>query len=452
MRAPAILLTAVVSTTLFISGTAAAMDEHSIEGVRSALQSPIPASALQQARQLDDQMLRSGTAMGTKVYLVTDERQQRAQGLVSRVLAGIGESTQGWVVRVFDTDPKIVNAFVNGGKYIYVFTGLLEQVRSDDELAVVVGHEIGHSVLKHNIRRSQDLTTTLANIAAIYGQIKGGNGGANAMAFSKALHSGYSRDDEREADAFGVLAAWHAGFDPLGGAGFFSRLERTNDSASAAQDKQLEDYKAQALAVKAQCETWRAQWASGQAAHTQQNANVINQRCAQYDPARNAYNVAMAQRTATMLQTSTGDHPDDQERVASIAAMTDWLHGARPLKSLQAYPRAYCVIAALVQTKSPIFAGHLKQENATAEAASPAPSVATVAETTPSSPSSDSAPVPSRTAPPSSGGSARPDSPFIKQWNALDDALENGVITKAEYDRKVAVLMAKHRAEQQAAN
>jgi hypothetical protein len=136
--------------------------------------------------------------------------------------------------------------------------------------------------------------------------------------------------------------------------------------------------------------------------------------------------------------------------VASISAMTDWLHGARSLKSLQEYPRAYCVIAALVQTKSPIFAAHLKQE--TAGAASPAPNVATVTEITPSSSSSDSALALSRTAPPSSGGSARPDSPFIKQWNAVDDALENGVITKAEYDRKVAALMAKHRAEQQVAN
>ncbi len=55
-------------------------------------------------------MLRTGAAMGTKVYLVTDARQQRVQGLVGRVLSGIGESPQGWVVRVFDSDPKIVNA------------------------------------------------------------------------------------------------------------------------------------------------------------------------------------------------------------------------------------------------------------------------------------------------------------------------------------------------------
>jgi hypothetical protein len=124
------------------------------------------------------------------------------------------------------------------------------------------------------------------------------------------------------------LAAWHAGFDPLGGAGFFSRLERADDTASAAETKELEDYKTQALAIKAQCETWRAQWASGQAARTQQNANLINQTCAQYEQARDSYNAMMALRTANIVQVNSTDHPGDQERVASIAAMTDWLHGA----------------------------------------------------------------------------------------------------------------------------
>jgi hypothetical protein len=358
MRSARLSVAAVGFGAVLLATTAVAIDQHSVEAIRDALQSPIPEAAIEQARQLDDQLLRTGTAMGTKVYLVTDERQQRVQSLVFRLLAGIGESPQGWVVRVLDTNPKIVNAFVDGGKYIYVFTGLLEQVKSGNELAVVVGHEIGHSVLKHNIRRSQDLTTTLANLAAIYGQLKGGTGGGNAIAMSKALHNGYSRDDEREADAFGVLAAWHAGFDPLGGAGFFSRLERADDTASAAEQKELDDYKSKAVLIKSQCETERQQWANGQIARTQQNAEQINQTCALYTQAANSYNATMAQRTANTLQADTGDHPGDRERVAAIAAMTDWLHGARSMASLQDYPRAYGVIVALVQIKSPIFAGH----------------------------------------------------------------------------------------------
>ncbi len=445
------LLTIAFFISGLLSSTAfAIVDEHSVEGVREAIQSSIPESAVEKARALDDQLLRTGTAMGTKVYLVTDNRQQQVERLVFSVLTAIGESPQGWVVRVLDTDPKIVNAFVNGGKYIYVFTGLLQQVQSANELAVVVEHEIGHSMLKHNIRRSQDLTTTFANLAAIYGQIKGGVGGSNAMAMSRALHNGYSRDDEREADAFGAIAAWRAGFDPLGGAGFFSRLERAADASAAVESKSLEEYKAKALNIKAQCETWRAQWANGQAAHTQQNAGLINQTCSQYVQAANAYNAAIAQEQTARLQQTNSDHPADQERVAAIAAITDWLHGVRPLQSLQGYPRAYCVIAALMQTNSAIFERQSQQtthqENASAMSTRPVPESHADASregATLSVGSDESAAFDER---------HPPDSPFIKQWNALEDALASGVITKAEYDQKFAALMAKHKTEQDAAN
>ncbi len=125
------------------------------------------------------------------------------------------------------------------------------------------------------------------------------------------------------------------------------------------------------------------------------------------------------------------------------------MHGARALKSLQEYPRAYCVIAALVQTQSPIFAGHVKQDRL-GEGSTPMPASAETATT--QSPQSSADPAPSRASQPSSRSSAHTDSTFIKQWNALDDALDNGVISKGEYDRKLSALMAKNRAAQQTLN
>ena len=341
-------------------------DGHSLEAVREALRSPIPESALEQARRTDDQILQTGTAMGVKVYLVTDDRLAHTQALVNKILVAIGEQPRGWVVRVLDTNPKVVNAFVNGGKYIYVFSGLLDQVRNDSEIAVVVGHEIGHSVLKHNIRRSNDLSSTLASLATLVGTIKGGASGANAMTLGKALHNGYSRDDEREADAFGVLVAWRAGFDPMGGAAFFTRLEQADDKAAAEDDQQLSNNKAQLLALKAKCETERQQWASGQVAHTPQNADIINQHCTTYTNGANAYNAQMAQQRTQAIVGS--DHPADQERIAAIAAEVDWLHGSRPLKSLNSYPPTYTIIVALLQDKSPIFAGVLRSTPASTTA------------------------------------------------------------------------------------
>jgi hypothetical protein len=51
-----------------LSRTASAVEQHSVDGVREALQSPIPESASEEARQLDDQLLRTGMAMGTDPF------------------------------------------------------------------------------------------------------------------------------------------------------------------------------------------------------------------------------------------------------------------------------------------------------------------------------------------------------------------------------------------------
>ena len=74
-----------------------------------------------------------------KVSLVADDRLRHAQAVVRRVLSAVGEDPQGWVVRVLDTDPPVVNAFVNGGKYVYVFSGLLTEVRATTSLLWLSG-------------------------------------------------------------------------------------------------------------------------------------------------------------------------------------------------------------------------------------------------------------------------------------------------------------------------
>jgi Zn-dependent protease with chaperone function len=435
----------VVALQGFAPGALADMDGHSLEAVRQALESPIPVETLDQARRLDEQTLRSGMAMGAKVSLVTGERLQHTQAIVQRVLTAAGEHPQSWVVRVFDTDPKIPNAFVSGGKYIYVFTGIVDAVRSDSELAVIVGHEMGHSILKHELRRNSDVTSSLANLAILIGQLKGGSRGATAGSIGKALHSGYSREDEREADAFGVIAAWRAGFDPLRGADFFTRLEQAATQQDAAEAKQQAQFKDQALQVKSQCETWTAQWNAGQLPHTQQNADAINQRCNAYREIAVAYNTELAQQATQAAQAKImDDHPESQERIAAITAETDWLHGARSLASLQSYPRIHTVIVALLQANSAAVAGLGKHSDPTPIVAANSSEV-TASQVDPADTTSNLG----RDKPTAMAASEKPNnhaaSPFVTQWNALDDALANGVITKAEYDTKVATLLARNR-------
>jgi hypothetical protein len=183
--------------------------------------------------------------------------------------------------------------------------------------------------------------------------------------------------------------------------------------------------------------------------HTRQNANAINQRCALYRQAAASFNAQIAQdANSAALAKVMDDHPDSQERIAAIAAETDWLHVARSLPSMQTYPRARTVIVAVLPTKNPIFAGIVKASgqvdsvpSVTPSENTPEPVVTKVSQTT--APQDSVSKAKSDETRAGVARRERTQSPFITQWNALDDALDAGVITKAEYDRKLSVLLAK---------
>ncbi|MCM8783786.1 MAG: M48 family metallopeptidase [Candidatus Omnitrophica bacterium] len=119
---------------------------------------------------------------------------------------------------------KEVNAFCTPGGYVYIHTGLLEKV-NDDELACVIGHEIGHVAARHIVKKLQaqlgyELLVSLAL----------GRGGAQEI--EKALNVafniialGYSREDEFLADKLGIKYAYKAGYDPQAMINFFKKLQ-----------------------------------------------------------------------------------------------------------------------------------------------------------------------------------------------------------------------------------
>ena len=124
-------------------------------------------------------------------------------------------------VKVLD-DPQQVNAFAVPGGYLYVYSGLLLVLEDEGELAGVLAHEFGHIVGRHSAnqlaaRLGMDILTRLAfgEDPHRIGQI--------ATQLSSAR---FSRDDEREADAFGVRYAIAAGYDPRGLLRFFAKLKK----------------------------------------------------------------------------------------------------------------------------------------------------------------------------------------------------------------------------------
>jgi predicted Zn-dependent protease len=111
-------------------------------------------------------------------------------------------------------DPRTVNAFALPGGPIFITEGLLRRLRSEAELAAVLGHEIGHVIARHSSEQlaKQQLTPGLIGAAVVgtgdyttaqIGQVVGG-----------LINMRYGRDDELESDALGIRIVAEAGYDP----------------------------------------------------------------------------------------------------------------------------------------------------------------------------------------------------------------------------------------------
>jgi predicted Zn-dependent protease len=128
-----------------------------------------------------------------------------------------------------DTEP---NAFALPGGFVYVTRGLLALTNSEDELADVMGHEIGHVAARHSVRQIEASTpfSILFGIpSAIVGIVSpalGGIVGGVGKLASGLVLAPYSRDQEREADQIGIQLAVRAGWDPAGLPALLHTLER----------------------------------------------------------------------------------------------------------------------------------------------------------------------------------------------------------------------------------
>jgi beta-barrel assembly-enhancing protease len=113
-------------------------------------------------------------------------------------------------------DPKTVNAFALPGGPIFITEGLLRQLKTEAELAGVLGHEIGHVIARHSSERiaKQQLTQGLLTALVV------GSGDYSTAQIGQVVGSminmSYGRDDELESDALGVRIMVEGGYDPRG--------------------------------------------------------------------------------------------------------------------------------------------------------------------------------------------------------------------------------------------
>lgn len=139
----------------------------------------------------------------------------RIRRVGDRIVQAAGLSNRNWEYALFVSESP--NAFVLPSGKIGVTTGLLSLVRNDDQLATVLGHEVGHVVARHAAERYSTTALTSIGLSGVqsaagdYGRAAGAIGGLGAQL---GLLLPFSRNHELEADRIGVDYLHRAGFRP----------------------------------------------------------------------------------------------------------------------------------------------------------------------------------------------------------------------------------------------
>jgi predicted Zn-dependent protease len=147
--------------------------------------------------------------------------------LGGRIARGTSRADLAWRFAIVDAPD--VNAFALPGGFVYLNRGLIERTDRMDELAGVLGHEIGHVVLRHSVKQIEKATKTNVGIAIVCTLTGWCDGGAAQVAINVAGSAWFarnSRHDEAAADSDAVFSVVRAGIDPAGIPRLFETLLR----------------------------------------------------------------------------------------------------------------------------------------------------------------------------------------------------------------------------------
>lgn len=174
----------------------------------------------------------------TKEKISTDPAaNERVRRIGQRIATAVGDALPGakWEFVVFDA-PKTINAFALPGGKVGIYTGLLELAESDDEIAVVMGHEIAHVTARHGAERmSQGMLVALGGL--VLDSATSGKHNHDLLLTGYGLASvggilAFSRSHESEADFIGIRYAAKAGYDPRAAISFWQKMAKKSSASS----------------------------------------------------------------------------------------------------------------------------------------------------------------------------------------------------------------------------
>lgn len=186
------------------------------------------------------------------------KKQRYLQGLADRLAAHI-ELPEGMTVSVSYLDDEMVNAFATLGGKVFFLKGLLDSVESEDELAMVMAHEIAHVQHRHPIV-AMGKGLTIATLGSVISGVSGSSAGEWLIGSTTQLSMlKFSRDQETQSDET-ALAALVAEYGHAQGArelfDLFAEIEPSGVDVEILRSHPYSDKRWQVLKAHAQQQGW----------------------------------------------------------------------------------------------------------------------------------------------------------------------------------------------------
>jgi predicted Zn-dependent protease len=234
------MLSVLMVTTSFALQAQEAEPQGVNVGKMSVLRKLVPSGALEgQAAQQYQQTMQA--AQQQNALLPANHPQVvRLQNIAKKIIPHAlpwNKRAKDWKWQVNVIASKEVNAYCMPGGKIAFYTGILDTLKlTDDEVAMIMGHEIAHALREHGAERAGK--GVLANMAvrglAMFAESKGYDPQAATAIGGLAANGAmlkFSRDDETESDIVGLDIAARAGYDPRAGVALWQKMGMVNKNA-----------------------------------------------------------------------------------------------------------------------------------------------------------------------------------------------------------------------------
>jgi predicted Zn-dependent protease len=205
-------------------------------GQKSWVAGLVPAEQLEQAASQQYRQMLTQASQQRALAPANNLQLERLRDIAKRIIPYSYEwndRARQWKWEVNLIGSKQINAFCMPGGKIAFFYGLLDKLQlSDDEVAMVMGHEIAHALREHARERVGKTAATRGAIeigAALLGL--GGGGRYLADMGGQLVTLKFGRDDESESDLIGMELAARAGYDPRSGITLWNKMAAANKGA-----------------------------------------------------------------------------------------------------------------------------------------------------------------------------------------------------------------------------